>query len=60
LHIIRSPWIKADFSSNRSKGKPTYSRKQLNKSLLNEHLVREEIKEEIKNFLEFNENEGTT
>ena len=27
---------------------------------LNDFLVREEIKKEIKDFLEFNENEGTT
>ena len=29
-------------------------------SLLNDHWVREEIKKEIKDFLEFNENEDTT
>jgi hypothetical protein len=28
--------------------------------LLNSNLVREEIKKEVKEFLEFNENEGTT
>jgi hypothetical protein len=27
---------------------------------LNDNLVKEEIRKEIKNFLEFNENEGTT
>jgi len=38
---------------------PTYTWK-LNKALLNDNLVKEETKKEIKDFLEFNENEGTT
>ena len=33
---------------------------KLNNTLLNDNLVKEEIKKEIKDFLEFNENEGTT
>jgi hypothetical protein len=33
---------------------------KLNNSLLNDHLIREERQKEIKDFLEFNENEGTT
>jgi hypothetical protein len=31
---------------------------QLNNSLLNDHWVREEIKKEMKDFLEFNDNEA--
>jgi hypothetical protein len=42
------------FINNR---KHTYTLK-LNTFLLNYNLVREEIKEEIKDFLEFNENDG--
>jgi len=38
---------------------PTYTWK-LNNALLNDYLVKEEIKKEIKDFLIFNENEGTT
>jgi hypothetical protein len=42
-------------TNNRS---PTYTWK-LNNSLLNDNMVREEIKKEIKDALEFNESEGT-
>jgi hypothetical protein len=47
------------FNSNKNKGRPTYIWK-LNNYLLNDNLVREKINKEIKDFLEFNENEGTT
>jgi hypothetical protein len=33
---------------------------KLNNSLLNDNLAMEEIKKDIKDFLEFNENEATT
>jgi hypothetical protein len=47
------------FSNNVNNIKPTYTWK-LNKTLLNNNLVKEERKKEIKDFLEFNENEVTT
>ena len=45
------------FNSNKNSRKTTYIWK-LNNTLLNDTLVKEEIKKEIKNLLEFNENEG--
>jgi hypothetical protein len=47
------------FNNSRNNGKPTFMSK-MNKSLLNDNLVKEEIKKEIKDFFEFNENEATT
>ena len=47
------------FNSNKNNRKPTYTWK-LSNTLLNDTLAKEEIKKEIKDFLEFNENEGTT
>ena len=46
------------FNNNKNYRKPTYMWK-LNNSLLSDNLVREEIKKEIKDFLEFNENVDT-
>ena len=43
------------FNNSKSYRKPTY-KKKLNNSLINDNLVREEIKKEIKDFLEFKEN----
>jgi len=47
------------FNNNNNDRKPTYTWK-LNNALLNDNLLKEEIKKEIKDFLEFNENEDTT
>jgi hypothetical protein len=58
MHSSKSPWIRLAFNNNKNNRKPTYSCK-LNNSLLNDNLVRTGIKREIKNFLEFKENEGT-
>jgi hypothetical protein len=46
-------------NSNKNNRKHTYTWK-LNNTLLNDNLVNEEIKEEIKDFLELNENEDTS
>jgi hypothetical protein len=55
MHPIRSLWPKAVFNNSKNKRKPTYTWK-LNNSLLNDNLVREKRRKEIKNFLEFKEN----
>jgi hypothetical protein len=47
------------FNNSKNNRKPTFTW-NLNIILLNDNLVKEEIKKEIKNFLEFNENEATT
>jgi hypothetical protein len=43
------------FNSNKNNGKPTYTWK-LSNTLLNNNMVKEEIKTETKDFLKFNEN----
>ena len=65
-NIERIPCILSDhyrlrliFNNSINNGKPTFTWK-LNNTLLNDTLVKEEIKKEIKDLLEFNENEGTT
>ena len=47
------------FNNNISNGRPIFTWK-LNSTLLNESLVKAGIKKQIKDFLEFNENEATT
>ena len=47
------------FNNNKNNKKPTYTWK-LNNPLLNDSRVKEKIKKEIKDFIEFNENESTT
>ena len=47
------------FNSNKNNRKPTYTW-ELKISLLSDNLVKEEIRKEIKDVLEFNENEATT
>jgi hypothetical protein len=46
--------------NNKNKDKKHANSWKMNNSLLNEQCVTEEIKEEIKNFMEVNENENTT
>ena len=58
MHPIRPPWPKV-FNNNINNGKPTFTWK-LNNTLLNDTVVKEGIKKEINDFLEFNENEATT
>jgi hypothetical protein len=60
------PWILSDhhrlrliFNNNINNRKPTFTWK-LNNILLNDTLIKEGIKKEFKDFLEFNENEATT
>jgi hypothetical protein len=47
------------FNNNINNREPTFTWK-LNNPLLNDYLVKDEIKKEIKELLEFNENEATT
>jgi hypothetical protein len=56
LYLISSPWTGVEFN-NRNTRNPTHSWK-LNSSLLNELWGKEERQKGIKDFLEFNENEG--
>jgi hypothetical protein len=46
--------------NNKSSRRKYANNRRLNNTLLNDQWVIEEIREEIKKFLEFNENENTT
>jgi hypothetical protein len=59
MHPIRSPWPKAGLQNSKNYRKPTHMWK-LNNSLFSDKLVKEEIKKDIKDFLEFNENVDTS
>ena len=59
MYPIISPLTKASLQYQQNNVKHTYTWK-LNNSLLNDNLVNEEGKKEIKDFLEFKKNEGTT
>jgi hypothetical protein len=59
MHHIRSSWTRLIFNTNINNRKLTFTWK-LNNILLNDTLVKDEVKKEIKDILEFNENEATT
>ena len=56
MHPIRLPWIKLISNNNINNKMPTW---KLNNTLLNDTLVKEEVKKDIKYYLESNENEAT-
>ena len=58
MHPIRSP-LRLILNNDINNRKPAFTWK-LNITLLNDTLVKEGKKKEIKDFLEFNENEATT
>jgi hypothetical protein len=59
MHSFDHNAIKLEFN-NKSKDKKHANCWKQNNSLLNEQWVIDEIKEEVKKFLEVNENENTT
>jgi hypothetical protein len=64
MHPIRSPKLRLVLNANKNNRKPTYTWKlniwKLSNALLNDNLVKKEVMKEIKDFLEFNENEDTS
>ena len=54
MHPIRSPPTKADLNNGINNRKPIFTWK------LNDTVIKEEIKKDIKGILKFNENEATT
>ena len=59
MQSIRSHGLRLIFNDNINNRKSTSTWK-LNNSILNDNLGKEEIKKEIEDFLEFDENEATT
>jgi hypothetical protein len=59
MHLIRSHGLRLIFNNKINNRKPMFIWK-LNNTLLNDTLVKEGLKKEIKDLLEFNENEATT
>ena len=59
MHPTNHHGLKLIFNNKINNRKLTFMWK-LNNTLLNDNLVKEGIKKEIKDFLEFNENEATT
>jgi hypothetical protein len=59
MHPTRSPQIKTVIKFQQNNRRHTYTWK-LNKAILIDNLVKEEIKKETKDILEFNENEDTS
>jgi hypothetical protein len=59
MHAIRSHELRLILNNKTNNRKPTFTWK-LNNTVLYDTLVKEGIKKEIKDFLEFNENASTT
>ena len=57
MHLIRTSWTKACLKFQQENNRRRTYTWKLNNALLNDNLIKEEIKKEIKDFLEFNENE---
>ena len=58
-YLIRSPWFKVRIQQQHNHRKPIYPW-NVNSAQLNQQWVKEERRKEIKDFLEYSENEGTT
>ena len=59
IHPIKHHCLRLVFINSKNNRKHSYTWK-LNNSLLNDNLIRQEIKKEIKDFVEFNENVDTS
>jgi hypothetical protein len=60
LYLIIAPWIKAGLQQEQKHWKAYQLMEIEQLTLLNDLWAREEIKKDIKDFVEFNENKGTT